>query len=159
MIRCLVLIALFVLAVSSARADFDCAVSNLPHDGDTFTCDDGRKVRLAYIDAPEWGPPYGHEPGGLEARQALAALIHGKTVRVVEIDRDRYGRIVGEVRVWATDGTGTLVNLELVRAGLAWAYRRYAPPTAYVVAEQEARDHGAGVWPQPPWLWREQHKP
>jgi micrococcal nuclease len=50
-------------------------------DGDAFTSLVDReelRIRLAEIDAPEKG-----QPCGKRARQALAALIYGKTVRVV----------------------------------------------------------------------------
>jgi endonuclease YncB( thermonuclease family) len=59
-------------------------------DGDTFTLLVGReqlRVRLAEIDTPEKGRPYGKR-----ARQALSDLIFDRTVRVVEIDYDHgYG--------------------------------------------------------------------
>jgi hypothetical protein len=68
-------------------------------DSDTFTLLVGHeqyRIRLAEIDTPEGGQPYGSR-----ARQALSELIYGNTVRVVEIDQDRYGRIVG-VSTWGT---------------------------------------------------------
>ena len=88
-------------------------------DGDTFTLLVDReqlRIRLAEIDTPEKGQPYGNR-----ARQALSALIYGKPVRVVEIDHDRYGRVVGRVFVGRID-----VNAEMVRRGAAWVYRKYA---------------------------------
>ncbi|MDA2910131.1 thermonuclease family protein [Nitrospiraceae bacterium AH_259_D15_M11_P09] len=54
------------------------------------------------------------------AEQLMSYLVFGKTVTVLVLDRDRYGRIVGEVFL---DPRSSL-NRELVGAGLAWWYRR-----------------------------------
>lgn len=108
------------------------------------------KVRLAEIDTPEKAQPYGRR-----AREALAEMVGGKVVRVVEQDRDRYGRIVGRVYVGDVD-----VNAELVRRGAAWVYRRYARDKNLLDLEQEAKSAGRGLWalPEPermaPWDWR-----
>src|SRR3954468_21743822 len=68
------------------------------------------KVRLAEIDTPESGQPYGSR-----AKQALSDLVDGKPVRVVVQDTDRYGRTVGRVYAGAQD-----VNAEMIRQGAAW---------------------------------------
>jgi micrococcal nuclease len=52
------------------------------------------------------------------------------------------------------------LNHELVRAGLAWWYRRYAPADVTLARmEAEARGAGRGLWSQvspiPPWNWRQ----
>ncbi|MBI2964251.1 MAG: thermonuclease family protein [Deltaproteobacteria bacterium] len=122
-------------------------------DGDTVTLLIGRehvRIRLAEIDAPE-----GEQPYGADARQALAELLSGKTVRLEEREHDRYGRVVA--RVWAG---GVDVNAEIVRRGAAWVYRRYANDPALFEAESEARAARRGIWAlpesdrEPPWLWR-----
>jgi len=46
-------------------------------------------VRLAAIDAPEVGQEYGRA-----SREALAAMVFGKTVAVADQGRDQYGRWV-----------------------------------------------------------------
>ena len=65
-------------------------------DGDTLTVLDGanaqHKIRLAGIDAPEKGQPF-----GTKAREALADRVFGQTVRVEVIDVDRYRREVGRI--------------------------------------------------------------
>jgi endonuclease YncB( thermonuclease family) len=82
-------------------------------DGDTITVlrDDNtqERVRLASIDAPERGQPY-----GTRAKEALADLVFDQDVRVDVIDVDRYGRTVGTV--WVGDLNA---NAELVRQGYA----------------------------------------
>lgn len=120
-------------------------------DGDTLTLlvdDRQHKVRLAEIDAPERGQPFGQR-----ARQALAALTHEKIVTVRFEERDRYGRVLGEAFV-----DGISVNRTLVASGYAWAYRRYLQDKLYLEVEQQARAQERGLWadpdPVPPWQWR-----
>ncbi len=109
-------------------------------DGDTLKIltDDGRnlKIRLAEIDTPEKGQPY-----GTKAKKALAALAFNKRARVVEVDKDRYGRIVGRVYVGNMD-----VNTEMVRQGYAWVYRKYAKDKELFRLEKEARAAKQGLW-------------
>jgi endonuclease YncB( thermonuclease family) len=95
-----VLAALLTVASAVAGTEYLGKVIGIA-DGDTFTLLVGRdqlRIRLAEIDTPEKGQPYGRR-----ARQALSALIYGKTVRVVEIDRDRYRRVVGCVNAGGID--------------------------------------------------------
>ncbi|MFB3061405.1 MAG: thermonuclease family protein [Candidatus Binatia bacterium] len=54
------------------------------------------------------------------AEQLTSNLVFGKTVTVLVLDRDRYGRIVGEVFL----NHRRSLNRELVKAGWAWWYRR-----------------------------------
>jgi endonuclease YncB( thermonuclease family) len=123
-------------------------------DGDTLTLLTERReevrVRLAAIDTPEGGQPYGRR-----ARQVLSDLAFGKVVRVAVQDMDRYGRTVGWVYAGAVD-----VNAEMVRRGAAWVYRRYSDDPALLRLEQAARAEHRGLWglPEaervPPWEWR-----
>lgn len=127
-------------------------------DGDTLTIlDDAHqqhRVRLAGIDAPERRQPYGNR-----SKQALATLTFRKQVSVEWHKRDRYGRVVGELKVGASDA-----GLELVRSGLAWHYLAYAREQsasrrdAYAEAERGARAAHIGLWqelhPEPPWEFR-----
>ena len=61
--------------------------------------------------------------------------------------RDRYKRIVGKVLLSGED-----VNLEQIKAGLAWHYKKYAREQSvddrerYGQAEIEAREARRGVW-------------
>lgn len=133
------------------------------HDGDTVTLLDGmrveHRVRLAGMDAPERGQPF-----GTSARESLARLVHGQRVEAHCHKRDRFGRQVCNVFVEARD-----VGLEQVRNGLAWWYREYAREqrledrASYEAAEGEARSARRGLWgdpnPQPPWAWRRQNGP
>lgn len=127
-------------------------------DGDSLTLVDAAQqehaLRLAGIDAPERGQPF-----GTAARLALAQAVQGKAVRFEVQKRDRYGRAVGRLSVDDVD-----VGLRLVEQGLAWHYARYAHEQteterqAYAEAELKARQAGMGLWSEPnpvaPWEWR-----
>jgi endonuclease YncB( thermonuclease family) len=126
------------------------------HDGDTLSLragDERIRVRLAQIDAPERGQPWGRR-----ATQALARLAEGREARAVVVDRDDYGRAVADVFV------GELfVNEALVREGHAWAYPRFARSDAVLAAQAQARRERRGLWrlpaseQVPPWEWRRAH--
>ena len=117
-------------------------------DGDTVYLQDGAKIRLHGIDAPERNQPYG--------KQSTAELkdMLGDSVYVERRDIDRYGR---EVAVLYTP-EGVNVNLELVCIGAAWWYERYARrDKALRDCQASARAAGAGLWaddPIAPWEWR-----
>jgi endonuclease YncB( thermonuclease family) len=127
-------------------------------DGDTFTILDTEnrqhKIRLDGIDAPESAQAFGDK-----ARQSLSDLVRGKTVAVTSFRMARNGWIVGKVTLDGKD-----INLEQIRRGYAWFYRRYAnelgqlDARAYELAETDARDRGRGLWagpgPIPPWELR-----
>ncbi|REJ76207.1 MAG: hypothetical protein DWQ47_11370 [Acidobacteria bacterium] len=130
-------------------------------DGDSITVrflDTGKeeRVRLATIDAPENGQAYGEQ-----AKKSLSDLVKGKNVLVVELDRDQYRRIVGEVFIGSIN-----VNVEQLRRGFAWHYKQHERQqdpdmrARYAGTEQLARQTRAGLWrdqnPVPPWNWRKE---
>ena len=90
-------------------------------DGDTVSVlREGKavKVRLYGIDTPEKKQPF-----GTQARQTASALAFQQEVTVTVKATDRYGRLVGEVRL----PDGQSLNASMVSAGMAWWYRPYAP--------------------------------
>lgn len=127
-------------------------------DGDTLTVLDRDKrqhrVRLLGIDAPERSQDFGER-----SRQSLADLVFRKQVHVVVPKLDRYGRKLGKVTVGGRD-----VNLEQLRAGMAWYYCQYESDVfredraTYDRAEREAKAAKRGLWadprPTPPWEFR-----
>ncbi len=122
-------------------------------DGDSLTLRVGNekvKVRLAQIDAPELGQPYGRE-----SRAALAAMVSKRTVRAEVIEIDRYDRNVAEVYL-----DGRHVNRDMVELGHAWAYTKYSRSIHVIELEDAARAGGRGLWSLPeeqrdaPWEWR-----
>lgn len=123
-------------------------------DGDTFIMQiDGRptRVRLAQIDTPESGQPYGRR-----AAQSLQSMIEGRPVTVTWQSLDRNERPIVQVVAQGVD-----VNAEQVRRGFAWVYRQYATDRSLDALEAEARKAGRGLWadsnPMPPWDWRKAH--
>ena len=60
---------------------------------------------------------------------------------VEEVDRDRYGRVVGRVTIG-----GKLVNAEQVRAGLAWRYVQFDRRNEFGGLEDDARRQRRGLW-------------
>lgn len=108
------------------------------------------RIRLSGIDCPEKAQAF-----GARAKQFSADLCYGKVVTVQDRGRDRYGRTLGEVRL--PDGRD--LNHELVNAGMAWWYRKYAANDVLLWSlEQDARQERRGLWadsnPASPWAWR-----
>lgn len=131
-------------------------------DGDTVTVLDAQKtqwkVRLVGIDAPEKKMPFGQR-----SKQNLSDLVFNKQVAIEYSKRDKYGRILGKIIVDGLDA-----NLEQVKSGLAWHYKKYQKEqtegdrTAYAEAEERAKSAKLGLWsdntPVPPWDWRRAQK-
>lgn len=129
-------------------------------DGDTLTarCPTGDQakpyqqvqVRLAEIDAPEAGQPYGRP-----SKAFLSSMCYRVNATIRPTAADRYGRTVARVECKGKDA-----SLELVKAGMAWAYTRYQTDPAIPRAEAAARAAGAGMWAEPghqaPWQYRQQ---
>ncbi|MEN9761110.1 MAG: hypothetical protein RI906_936 [Pseudomonadota bacterium] len=152
------LLLVFALAAGSAWAETLTGKVTSVADGDTLTLtvNAGQRftIRLAGIDAPEKAQPF-----GTAAAKHLSARVLNRIADVEFHKQDRYGRLVGKVVVDGVD-----VNLEQVRAGLAWHYKDYqseqtvADRRLYAAEEQTAKAAGRGLWgepePIPPWKWR-----
>src|SRR5882724_2082774 len=122
-------------------------------DGDTLALVDGRRVRLAGIDAPR--PPLGvakdmiwHQAEA--AKAALAGLAQDRvvTLRYGGAPSDRYGRVLAQL--YREDGLW--LQGEMLRRGLARVHS-YADNRALVAdmlsAEDEARQARRGLWRDP----------
>ena len=97
-------------------------------------------VRLYGIDAPELAQPYGRE-----ARNQLASLVRRGDFRMEAISTDRYGRTVS--LLYRPRRRRESVNVSMVRAGMAYWYRRYGGrDLGFPEAEAEARSRRRGVW-------------
>lgn len=115
-------------------------------DGDTITLLDSTntqyKVRLAGIDAPEKKQAFGNV-----SKQALSDLVYDKKVSVEWHKLDRYGRTVGKVIIDGVDA-----NLEQVKHGMAWFYKKYQNELvlddrlAYLHAQEAAEKDRLGLW-------------
>jgi len=114
-------------------------------------------VRLACIDAPETaqGQP------GADATASLQRLLGAGRLELRPQTLDRYGRTVAEVYA-----AGRNVNLEMVRTGAAFVYRKYlrdCKGAAYEQAEQQAQRFRKGVWRwdqgvERPWDFRDRRR-
>ena len=87
-------------------------------DGDTLWIS-GQSVRIRIwgLDAPET-----REQAGAAATAALDRLAAGKTLRCVQRDIDRYGRIVGQC--WLPDGRD--IAAAMIASGTATEYCRFS---------------------------------
>ena len=121
-------------------------------DGDTIEVKKGATkiiVRLVGVDAPETSRKK-HEPGqpySQQATQHLNSLVLNRNADVKTFGTDRNGRALAEVFV-----DGNNVNLEMVKAGLAEAYRGTQPqvttwnPTGRQRRKPEKPGGGCGCW-------------
>ena len=123
-------------------------------DGDSLRIRDV-EIRLSGIDAPEFKQTCQrgrkHWPCGRAARDALRDLVAHTTIRGDWRAKDDYQRLLAV----CYDGDRDL-NEEMVRLGMALAYRRYSD--RYVAAENAARLSERGIWSSEfvvPWLWRQ----
>jgi endonuclease YncB( thermonuclease family) len=128
------------------------------HDGDTVTVlDQNNKktnIRLQGIDAPELKQEFGSV-----SQQNLSRLVLGKQVTIVWNKVDKYRRTVGTIMLNGQD-----VNIEQVKAGLAWHFKKYEDEQTaedrrtYAAAEHQARAAKLGLWqdsnPTAPGDWR-----
>ena len=76
-------------------------------------------------------------------------------VTVLVKDRDRYGRTIGKVIL----PNGRSLNRELVRAGYAWWYRKYASKDfELMILQRDSMASKTGLWDDPdpvaPWKFR-----
>jgi endonuclease YncB( thermonuclease family) len=156
-VRAALLATLSLTAAPVWAKSFDGLVVGVA-DGDTLTVLDAtqhtHRIRLAGIDAPERRQAFGDR-----STRVLSDLVFGKTVSIEFEKVDRFGRIVGKVRLGEVDA-----GLEMVRAGFAWHFKKYADEqapadrAAYDSAEQDARRRRDGVWKDAdaiaPWEFR-----
>ncbi|MBW4444370.1 MAG: thermonuclease family protein [Plectolyngbya sp. WJT66-NPBG17] len=133
-------------------------------DGDTIVLENGDKVRFCGIDALESSQKLGSESTANLKR--LIDMAEGKVI-VAEHERDRYGRIVGEVFAPVPNSQEEkLLNYEQVRAGFAYEYKQYSGKcmNGFVLGDGEklARSERRGVWKnggnQRPWDYRRQQR-
>ena len=151
---------LFVLALTLLPPAF--ALTNFTGlvvevlDGDTIEALQRGKavrIRLNGIDCPEKGQPYGKA-----AKQFTSEMTLGKPVTVEVKHLEKEGLLVADVIL----PDGSVLNRELVTAGLAWQSRRHGNSPVLAALEQAARKSKRGLWadpnPVPPWYYRKLKK-
>jgi endonuclease YncB( thermonuclease family) len=126
-------------------------------DGDTIvvrTGDANIRIRLAEIDAPERGQPW-----GTRSKDELSQMVAGKSVSVFPQGSDRYGRTIAQVKIGDQD-----VGRMMIERGAAWAYRDFLRDPVPIGIEQRAKSQRLGLWAMPeserlaPWLYRAQQR-
>ena len=160
----LILLALGLPLIGCAQpvAHYTARVTSV-HDGDTVRVVDQhgakRRIRLAYIAAPEMDQAH-----GVASRDALRQLIDQQTVQLTIHDTDRYKRQVATITLGGQD-----INLAQIQHGNAWHYRSIARKhqdkadfARYRQAETQAQQERVGLWrssqPLAPWTHRRQQR-
>lgn len=156
------MLSLSLTADAQPLASYTARVTSV-HDGDTVRVTDAqgakRRIRLAYIDAPELDQAH-----GIASRDALRRLIDQQTVQLTIHDTDRYQRQVATITLNGRD-----INLAQIEHGNAWHYRSIARKrqnradyARYAQAEARAKIERAGLWrgsnPLAPWAFRRQQR-
>ena len=154
----LLLLISLILAANALSNDLMAARVIRVTDGDNLTVigPDNKQVliRLHGLDCPELTQPFGEN-----AKEFTSTLCFGKIIMYRMIGIDRFDRTIAAV--FLEDGKE--LNLEILKAGLAWSNEQYAKRQDYADAEEEARKAGIGLWadkaPTPPWEWRKDRRP
>lgn len=126
-------------------------------DGDTYdillSSHTTVRIRMEGIDAPEKGMPFYRV-----AKNYLGKLCFQKTVRLDILNKDMHGRTVA----YSYLDDGTELSHEMVKAGLAWHFKKYSNDSILSKLEIEAKNSKLGLWadahPMPPWEDRRLHR-
>ncbi len=145
-----VMALLIHLSVAHAGEQIPARVERVA-DGDTVTAYTANhtklRIRLLGIDAPEIR--HGAQPGqpfGEDAKAYLTKMVRGQQTQVHVYGLDRYHRILAILYQG-----NRIVNVEVVRAGLAEVYRGarcQALCRDLEDAEREAKQRRVGMWSQ-----------
>jgi len=125
-------------------------------DGDSILVTDSKsveyEVQLEGIDAPELKQDFGKE-----STEGLTKLLKGKTVRLTWKSIDNFDRLLAQVY----DGEKH-INMEMIKSGMAWHFKRYNKDEKLAKAETEAKEAKMGLWatesPVAPWDYRKENK-
>ena len=146
------LVAVFAATAATAKT-LEGIVSHVA-DGDTLWLRPSSgppvQVRLHGLDAPEICQAFGPQ-----ARQALAARVLHRTVRVSTRARDKYQRSVATLALEGED-----VGAWLVAGGFAWSARYRGRGGPYAREELSARQGRIGLWAgdaMEPRVFRQRH--
>lgn len=152
-----ILVVLATCAAAGARAQVAAGVVRHVIDGDTLVLQpdpeagEPIRLRLLGIDAPEIC-----QSGGIEARDAMAQRVAGRSVQAIGRIEDDYHRRLVTITLDGED-----IGAWMVRQGHAWNARYRGKPGPYAREEREARDARRGVFaapdPLPPRHFRRIH--
>lgn len=127
---------LCLICKASYAQSLQCKVIAI-YDSDIVTCitkeKNQLKIRLANIDAPEKGQPFGQA-----AKRELSKLVYQKQITVKMKNYDRYGRLIAEIYTIQKEP----INLLMVKKSMTRAYERYLTDNRYL----EAQRLKIGLW-------------
>ena len=115
-------LSLFVLNFSlDTKANLNLVKIRNCYDGDTCTTENGEKIRLACIDAPEIRGEISNPKAAKDAKEFLNQQVKNKYVSIKRLKKDRFGRTVAEISI-----KGTNIQKLLVENNHAKIYQKYA---------------------------------
>lgn len=125
-------------------------------DGDSIIVvgDDKKEyeVQIEGTDAPESKQPFGKE-----STEALTKMLKDKKVKVSWEKADNFDRLLAQVYV-----DDKHANLEMIKLGMAWHFKRYNKSEVLAKAETEAKEAKRGLWadekPTAPWDYRKENR-
>lgn len=107
-----------------------------------------KTLRLAEVDCPENGQPFGKN-----AKQFTSEQVFGKQITYIPTDEDRYGRTIAKIYY-----DNKYLSAEIMKAGFGWWYFRYSNDTALGELQKNAQAMGIGLWQDKnaitPWDYR-----
>ena len=125
-------------------------------DGDSIKIIKNNKIlniRLAHIDAPELKQSFGPE-----SKKFLESLLKDTHFNIEITGKGAFGRSLGVIYI-----AGKNLNLEMVKNGYAWHYRKYSKSLIYYKYQELARQSNKGLWsresPIEPWSFRKREPP
>ena len=126
-------------------------------DGDTYDVliHDNKtiRVRMEGIDAPEKGMPFYKV-----SKKYLSNLCFGKQVTMKITGEDQHDRVLA----FAYLVDGKELSQEMIKAGLAWHFKKYNSDSELSEFEREAKTLRKGLWidenPMSPWENRKLHR-
>lgn len=125
-------------------------------DGDTILVLDKNNtqitLRLADVDCPESGQPFGKN-----AKQFTSSQVFGKAIQYKKTDTDRYGRTIAKVYY-----ENKYLSEEIIKAGFGWWYFKFSDDSKLGELQEKAKIKKLGLWSDTkavsPWEWRKQQK-
>ena len=112
-----------------------------------------KTLRLAEVDCPESGQPFGKN-----AKQFTSSQVFGKEIIFYETDTDRYGRTIAKVYY----DNGKYLSSEIIKVGLGWWYHQYSTNKELGKMQENAKTKNLGLWQDKnaisPYEWRQLQK-
>lgn len=126
-------------------------------DGDTYDVllqgEKTVRVRMEGIDAPEKGMPFYQK-----SKKYLSDLCFGKQIKIIISGVDNHERFLA----YSFLENGKELSQEMIKAGLAWHFKKYNSDSELSELELEAKTLRKGIWidknPMPPWENRKLHR-